>query len=50
MLKINGFSELQLIDLLRLAIDLAGDGGCNPWTNLEETSIREYLDYLELHI
>ena len=26
MTEINGFSELQLINLLRLAIDLAGDG------------------------
>ena len=50
MMEINGFSELQLIDLLRTAIELAGDGGCNPWTNLEEKALREYLDYLELHI
>jgi len=47
MMEINGFSELQLIGLLRIAIELAGDGGCNPWTNLEETTMREYLDYLE---
>lgn len=50
MLKINGLSELQLIDLLRTAIELAGDGGCNPWTHEEETSMREYLDYLEVHM
>lgn len=47
MMKINGFSESQIIGLLRVAIELAGDGGWNPWTNLEETTMREYLDYLE---
>lgn len=46
-MEINGFSESQIIGLLRIAIELAGDGGCNPWTNLEETAMREYLDYLE---
>lgn len=46
-MEINGFSELQLIGLLRLAIELAGDGGFSPWTNLEEKTMREYLDYLE---
>ena len=50
MMEINGFSESQIIGLLRIAIELAGDGGCNPWTNLEETTMREYLDYLELHM
>lgn len=50
MMEINGFSESQLIGLLRIAIELAGDGGCNPWTNIEEVSMREYLDYLESHI
>lgn len=50
MKDINGFSELQLINLLRLAIDIAGDGGCHPWTDLEEISMREYLGYLESHI
>ena len=33
MVEINGFSETQLINLFRLAIDLAGDGGCSPWTD-----------------
>lgn len=47
MMEINGFSESQLIGLLRIAIELAGDGGCNPWTHEEEVSMREYLDYLE---
>ena len=47
MMEINGFSESELINLLRLAIDLAGDGGCHPWTDLEEISMREYLGYLE---
>lgn len=45
--EINGFSESQIIGLLRIAIELAGDGGCNPWTLEEEVSMREYLDYLE---
>ena len=47
MMEINGFSESQIIGLLRLAIELAGDGGFSPWTNLEEKTMREYLDYLE---
>ena len=46
-MEINGFSESQIIGLLRLAIELAGDGGFSPWTNLEEKTMREYLDYLE---
>lgn len=50
MIKINGFSESQLIGLLRIAIELAGDGGCNPWTHEEEVSMQEYLDYLESHM
>ena len=49
-MEINGFSESQIIGLLRIAIELAGDGGCNPWTSLEETTMREYLDYLESHM
>lgn len=47
MIEINGFSESQLINLLRLAIDLAGDGGFSPWTDVEEKTMKEYLDYLE---
>ena len=39
MMEINGFSESQSIGLLRLAIDLAGDCGCHPWTDLEEITI-----------
>ena len=50
MMEINGFSETQIIGLLRLAIELAGDGGFSPWTNLEEKTMREYLDYLESHM
>ena len=49
MMEINGFSEIQIIGLLRLAIELAGDGGFSPWTNLEEKTMREYLDYLPLY-
>ena len=33
MVEMNGFSESQLISLLRLAIDLAGAGGCSSWTD-----------------
>lgn len=50
MVEINGFSESQLINLLRLAIDLAGDGGCSPWTDIEEKTMKEYLDYLESRV
>ena len=46
-MEINGFSESELINLLRFAIDLAGDGGFSPWTHEEEKTMREYLDYLE---
>lgn len=50
MMEINGFSESQLINLLRLAIDLAGDGSCSPWTDIEEKAMKEYLDYLESRV
>lgn len=40
----------QAIGCLRLAVDLSGDGGCNPWTHEEEVSMGEYLDYLESHM
>ena len=47
-MEINGFSESQLISLLRLAIDLAGDGGCSPWTDIEEKTMKAY--FLKLKI
>ena len=50
MMEINGFSESQIIGLLRIAIELAGDGGCNPWTKKKKKTMREYLDYLESHM
>lgn len=28
---INGFSEGEIINLLRRGIELAGDGGISPW-------------------
>lgn len=50
MLKINGFTEEQIISMLRLAIDLAGDGGPAAFDTDEEDSMREYLSYLESNI
>lgn len=47
MVTINEFSESQLIGLLRIAIELAGNCGVNLWTYEEEVSMQEYLDYLE---
>lgn len=50
MLKINGFTEEQIINKLYLAIDLAGDGGPAAFDTDEENSMREYLSYLESNI
>lgn len=50
MLKINGFSEKQIINMLYLAIDLAGDGGPAAFETEEYNSMREYLSYLESNI
>ena len=45
MMEINGFSESQLINLLRLAIDLAGDGVLGRIQ--KKKTLKEYLDHLE---
>lgn len=50
MLKINGFTEEQIINKLYLAIDLAGDGGPAAFDTDEEDSMREYLSHLESNI
>ena len=50
MLKINGFTEEQIINKLYLAIDLAGDGGPAAFDTDEENSMREYLSYLKSNI
>ena len=26
------------------------DGGCSPWTDIEEKTMKEYLDYLESRV
>ncbi len=46
-MNINGFSEEKVISLLRLGLDLAGDGGISPWNDGEYEACREYLDMLE---
>ena len=34
-------------DLIRLAIDLAGDGGCDPFTKKERVIMNDFLNELE---
>lgn len=43
-------SEQQIIDLLRLAIELAGDGGPQAFTDEEYTIMYDYLAQLERNI
>ena len=43
----NGFTEARIIDLLRFAIELAGDGGIDPWRDGEYAAMCEYLEYLK---
>jgi hypothetical protein len=50
MLKINGFTEEQIINKLYLAIDLAGDGGPAAFNTEEYNAMQEYLSYLESNI
>ena len=50
MLKINEFPEEQVINMLYLAIDLAGDGGPSAFTSNEYDAMRGYLSYLEFNI
>lgn len=50
MLKINGFTEEQIINKLYLAIDLAGDGGPAAFNTDEYNAMHEYLSHLESKI
>ena len=50
MLKINEFPEEQVINMLYLAIDLAGDGGPSAFNTEEYDAMRGYLSYLESNI
>ena len=47
MAKINGFSEKEIINLLRWGIEVAGDGGMSPWNDGEYEACVEYLNELE---
>lgn len=40
-------TQEQIINLLRTAIELAGDGGPRPFTDEEETAMYNFLDRLE---
>ena len=37
----------EKFDLIRLAIDLAGDGGCDPFTKEERKIMVDFLKELE---
>lgn len=47
MANINGFTEAEIIRLLRMGIELAGDGGMSPWNDGEYEACVEYLNELE---
>ena len=47
MIKINGFTEAEIIRLLRMGLELAGDGGISPWNDGEYEACMKYLDELE---
>lgn len=47
MANINGFTEAEIIRLLRLGLELAGDGGTSPWNEGEYEACSEYLNMLE---
>ena len=48
MANINGFTkEAEIIRLLRMGIELAGDGGMSPWEDGEYEACVEYLNELE---
>lgn len=46
-LRIWKMTELQIINLLDLAIQLAGDGGPNPFTDEEYREMYRYLENLK---
>ena len=50
MMNINGFTEADIIRLLRMGIELAGDGGISPWGDGEYEACKEYLNILESRI
>ena len=50
MVKINGFSEGEIINLLRIGIELAGDGGISPLDDGEYEACVEYLNELESNL
>lgn len=43
-------TELQIINLLDLAIQLAGDGGTNPFTDEEYREMYRYINNLKSSI
>lgn len=48
MANINGFTkEAEIIRLLRMGLELAGDGGISPWNDGEYEACVEYLNELE---
>jgi hypothetical protein len=40
-------TRIEIINLLRLAVDLAGDGGPDPFTQKERKIMNDFLDKLE---
>lgn len=40
-------NQEQIINLLRTAIELAGDGGPRPFTDEEETAMYDFLNQIE---
>lgn len=44
------FTELEIINSLRIAMDLVCDGGPSYWSDGEYEAVQEYLDYLQNRI
>lgn len=44
------FTELKIINSLRIAMDLVCDGGPGYWEDGEYEAVQEYLDYLQNRI
>jgi len=40
-------TRIEIINLLRLAVDLAGDGGPDPFTQKERIIMNDFLNELE---
>lgn len=40
-------TRIEIINLLRLAVDLAGDGGPSPFTREEYNEMNNFLNQLE---